>query len=208
MRWTHLEDYEHCATTEHPEERHQVKEYDLKMKPHDYVIHALPKKYIIIIKHMFYPQKNTWWHEYYPCITNNFPKGKLNWRILKKRKVCWVIAVIAPICNFETMQCFHMFFKTNLWSECPTLMSEISVCNMSWFQTKVNWMTTDLKFTYLFPSVLSFDIMNCIWYISYRKIDSLAKILGAALKKTLCLSVGEIWHHQRWWQLRASSWVR
>ena len=172
MRWTHLEDYEHCATTEHPEEGHQVKEYDLKRKPHDYVIHALHIKHIIIIKHMFYPQKNTWWHEYYPCITNNFPKGKLNWRILKKRKVCCEDSSDSTNTKFWN-KCFHMFCKTNLWSECPTLMSEIGVCNMSWFQTKVNLMTAGPKFTYLFPSALSFDIQNCIWYFSYRKVDSL-----------------------------------
>ena len=171
-RWTHLEDYEHCATTEHPEEGHQVKEYDLKRKPHDYVIHALHIKHIIIIKHMFYPQKNTWWHEYYPCITNNFPKGKLNWRILKKRKVCCEDSSDSTNTKFWN-KCFHMFCKTNLWSECPTLMSEIGVCNMSWFQTKVNLMTAGPKFTYLFPSALSFDIQNCIWYFSYRKIETL-----------------------------------
>ena len=135
MRWTHLEDYEHCATTEHPEEGHQVKEYDLKRKPHDYVIHALHIKHIIIIKHMFYPQKNTWWHEYYPCITNNFPKG--NWRILKKGE-----SLLSDCSDSTNTQFWNNVFtcKTNLWSECPTLMSEIGVCNMSWFQTKVNLM--------------------------------------------------------------------
>ena len=117
-----------------------------------------------------------------PLYHKQFPKREVELKNPEKAK-----SLLSDSSDSTNTQFWNNVFtcKTNLWSECPTLMSEIGVCNMSWFQTKVNLMTAGPKFTYLFPSALSFDIQNCIWYFSYRKIDSLAntRYWGQLLKK-------------------------